>query len=240
MTNGRFSHRIFQALVSTARTTFFHEDDMAVFCSECGEKLLGAVNRCWNCGREFELLANEATPPVRRAPVCLTPSDEAVVAQPAVENAANTSTTNTSTTNDSTTNDSSEAAAISAAVVAAQVRRGSPFAGAGEGIALRRALRTQYPAGSASRSAAMASVVVGGIALAASFFTVGGILIGMIGLCMGVWGLYSDRRAVAIAGTVLSCFALAIACFHGAVYLYIFIYGMDPFPPEIPEMEFPL
>ncbi len=198
---------------------------MAVFCSECGEKLLGAVNRCWNCGREFELLANEAIPPVRRAPVCLTPSDEAAAGQPAVEN---------------TTTAAISPAAISPTVVAAQVRRGSPFAGTGEGIALRRALRTQYPGGSAARGAAMASVVVGGIALAASFFTVGGILISVVGLCMGVWGLYSDRRAVAIAGTVLSCFALAIACFHGAVYLYIFIYGIDPFAPEIPEMEYPL
>ncbi|PQO35360.1 hypothetical protein [Blastopirellula marina] len=39
---------------------------MATICSNCGEELIGAVNRCWRCGREFELDALADTPPVRR------------------------------------------------------------------------------------------------------------------------------------------------------------------------------
>ena len=46
---------------------------MAVHCSECGEEVLGAANRCWRCGREFRRSADgEGKPPVRRAPVELT------------------------------------------------------------------------------------------------------------------------------------------------------------------------
>ena len=40
---------------------------MAVFCSKCGEELLGAVNRCWRCGHVFDAVPEEGgLPPVRR------------------------------------------------------------------------------------------------------------------------------------------------------------------------------
>src|SRR5436190_459879 len=43
---------------------------MAVTCSNCGEELLGAVNRCWKCGSAFAAPPKTADePPVRRAPV---------------------------------------------------------------------------------------------------------------------------------------------------------------------------
>ncbi|TWT33354.1 hypothetical protein [Blastopirellula retiformator] len=42
---------------------------MATICSNCGEELIGAVNRCWRCGREFEVDALADMPPVRRSPV---------------------------------------------------------------------------------------------------------------------------------------------------------------------------
>lgn len=42
---------------------------MATICSNCGEELIGAVNRCWRCGREFEIDALADVPPVRRSPV---------------------------------------------------------------------------------------------------------------------------------------------------------------------------
>ena len=50
-----------------------HEDQwcvMAVRCSHCGEELMGAVNRCWKCGRAFSAQpATDGLPPVRRVPV---------------------------------------------------------------------------------------------------------------------------------------------------------------------------
>lgn len=61
---------------------------MSVICSNCGEELMGAVNRCWKCGTPFirsETIRTAATdggsatqmvqvqvPPIRRAPVLAT------------------------------------------------------------------------------------------------------------------------------------------------------------------------
>ena len=43
---------------------------MKVSCSNCGEELLGSVNRCWKCGTAIQPLAGDVqTPPVRRAPI---------------------------------------------------------------------------------------------------------------------------------------------------------------------------
>ncbi|MFO0870685.1 MAG: hypothetical protein U0935_17285 [Pirellulales bacterium] len=43
---------------------------MSVHCTFCGEELLGAVNRCWRCGRRFTYApTRESEPPVRRSPL---------------------------------------------------------------------------------------------------------------------------------------------------------------------------
>ena len=43
---------------------------MSVHCAYCGEELMGAVNRCWRCGRRFAFAPTpESEPPVRRAPI---------------------------------------------------------------------------------------------------------------------------------------------------------------------------
>lgn len=43
---------------------------MSVRCSHCGEELMGAVNRCWRCGRAFTATPTvSAAPPVRRNPI---------------------------------------------------------------------------------------------------------------------------------------------------------------------------
>ncbi|MGE0756916.1 MAG: hypothetical protein AB7O38_07845, partial [Pirellulaceae bacterium] len=42
---------------------------MAVRCAHCGEELLGAVNRCWRCGKALAVHAGPIDiPPVRRPP----------------------------------------------------------------------------------------------------------------------------------------------------------------------------
>lgn len=49
---------------------------MPRFCQNCDEELVGAVNRCWKCGRliDVELLVDK--PPVRRSPVQLYQSSD--------------------------------------------------------------------------------------------------------------------------------------------------------------------
>src|SRR5688572_22077013 len=43
---------------------------MSVLCSSCGEELIGAVNRCWKCGK---LIVSHSgplgIPPIRRSPI---------------------------------------------------------------------------------------------------------------------------------------------------------------------------
>lgn len=42
---------------------------MSVICDKCGEELMGAVNRCWKCGTQFQRIEGAPIPPIRRAPV---------------------------------------------------------------------------------------------------------------------------------------------------------------------------
>ena len=44
---------------------------MRVRCQNCGEELIGAVNRCWQCGTAVAVLHHQAVPPIRRTPVDL-------------------------------------------------------------------------------------------------------------------------------------------------------------------------
>jgi len=54
---------------------------MAVICAKCGEELLGAINRCWRCGTEYESRSGETDlPPIRRRPIPPEPLVPEVVA----------------------------------------------------------------------------------------------------------------------------------------------------------------
>jgi hypothetical protein len=92
-----------------------------------------------------------------------------------------------------------------------------------------------YPANAGATGGAIAAVVLGVMALATiSFITPGALLISIIGVGMGVWGLYSDRRPVAVFGLLLCCIAMAISGFFSAVQLFELINGYDPFEPDLP------
>src|SRR5688500_13239744 len=60
---------------------------MAVLCSHCGEELMGAVNRCWKCGKP--ILSHSGpldVPPIRRSPIVgplNAPLEATVLEQPA-------------------------------------------------------------------------------------------------------------------------------------------------------------
>ena len=51
---------------------------MNVSCKKCGEVLYGAVNRCWKCGTDIEVVIAPKIPPIRRSPVNLNPSPTTV------------------------------------------------------------------------------------------------------------------------------------------------------------------
>jgi hypothetical protein len=119
-------------------------------------------------------------------------------------------------------------------------RVGSPFAvsdsdtaaGAGTDSGRPRSYfpvtEAKYPRITASAGGAVAALVLGAMSLIFSFFTWLAIFTALIGLVMGIWGLYSTRRGSAIIGVLLCCVALAFGGFNGIVSIYTIRHGYAP------------
>ncbi|MCA9164050.1 MAG: hypothetical protein KDA62_13770 [Planctomycetales bacterium] len=137
------------------------------------------------------------------------------------------------------------------------IRRGSPFAANVEAALhssaawsepqrgandrhRRSTLVPQYPQRSAAQGGAIAAFVVGWLAFGFSFFTIAALIVSLLGLALGIWGLYSDRRGMALIGIFLCCIAIAIAGFRGAVDLYIMLYQVNPLDEAGGALDFPL
>lgn len=210
---------------------------MVVRCAKCGEELLGAVNRCWRCGTPVVSRPGDALlPPVRRPPIN-PPPDGPPGAMPPAGNAATEVVVAALVDAPVPGPADATAAACGTADTPVVARRvGSPFAATAAMPATGQAppptafpaLPARYPRHSASVGGATAALVLGILSLVASFFTAGALVIAALGLAMGVWGLYSTRRGLAIAGIVLCCIALAMASFTGVVALYEMQHGYKP------------
>ena len=83
------------------------------------------------------------------------------------------------------------------------------------------------PSPARNRQAAIASLVLGVISLVAWRVPIGGVLITGAGLILGVKGLKSRRRGIAIAGTILSSIGLIAASVYAALDLYMVITGQN-------------
>jgi len=203
---------------------------MSVFCAKCGEELLGAINRCWRCGTEYESRSGPIDiPPLRRGPI-RGPLDGSLEAD-VIDRA---------TTVDDSDSKPDRGDAVNDATVAhtPQMRRGSPFRteeADPEGDSTDEFLRSGPPAptlypqyGGASMGSVMA-MTLGFLGLGlAKYIQIAGILTAGFGLGMGVWGLYSKRRGAAIFGLLLCCAAITLASFFGAVEVYRAIHGVGP------------
>lgn len=202
---------------------------MPVQCAKCGEELMGAVNRCWRCGQAFVARSTQDDrPPIRRSPVA-DGNAEVFAAE-----LANT------THGPAIVQDA--ASPVESHRPALKVRRGSPFADRGTatlepvGQESDRSERREplerearyHKSGGATASAALV-IPVGVLSFIAAFlFPLAGILLAILGLGLGVWGLLSRRRGLAIAGLLLCCVSLATAIFNGGVALYTSLYGAAP------------
>ena len=187
---------------------------MPVHCAECGEELLGSVNRCWRCGHEFESRTGSIDdPPVRRRPISelLAEPLEAVIVD--------------------------QQAAPSAVVPTAGERwqrRGSPFvirdesveqgpAGQpADNVAAVGPVPAQYPTALGAAGGATAAIVLAciGLVLVALFPAIA-LFLAAIGLGFGVWGLRAPRREPAIAGLILCCIAFSLSAGGLAYQVYL-------------------
>ncbi|QDU29840.1 hypothetical protein ETAA8_49550 [Anatilimnocola aggregata] len=198
---------------------------MARECPRCGEVLMGAVNRCWKCGLDLRAATQSTTPRTSA-----TAHEPLIVAELANETDTGPPSTHPS-----------PAPPISP-VVAPQTpgaveyfidgsirRRGSPFA---PGAILlppssapsfgRVAPKTQISLQQsyASNGGAIAAIVLGVFGLIIAPLRFEGAIVGLVGLTMGLWGLYSRRRGWALFGLILCCLAIGIGCYTGAFWLF--------------------
>jgi hypothetical protein len=222
---------------------------MAVYCSKCGEELLGAVNRCWKCGTPFVAPPVSAeVPPVRRSPVVLGAAPAAHTAAAGEASSLAAEIVGTSSTAQAANGQPPGVPTVSAAAMPTR-RRGSPFADSHSAgrtgptpvtvIQPARPYRPpiDYARPSAATGGAVASLILGILSLCGSYYIpLGALVAALLGIGMGLWGLYSERRGLAIAGLLLCCITLAVAGFFGAIDLYTLINGRRPWEPD-PSLE---
>jgi hypothetical protein len=115
------------------------------------------------------------------------------------------------------------------------VRRGSPFADGGVRLAAADAVQqtpiqsipyvppplpAYQPSHPAAVGGAIASVMLGAMSLLIGWFTAWALVTCIVGVAMGVWGVYSRKRATAMIGICLCCAALLLTGVAAAVRLY--------------------
>jgi hypothetical protein len=94
-----------------------------------------------------------------------------------------------------------------------------------------------YRGRTAALGGAIGAVALGALGIvSAVLFPIGGVLTAMLGLAMGIWGLFSQRRLLAFAGILLCCLALATGAILGGIQLYDAAIGHKPWE-EAPEPD---
>jgi hypothetical protein len=192
---------------------------MAVRCSKCGEELLGAVNRCWKCGQSFALRPEiDGRPPVRAAAggAAEQPLDAVVL-------------------------DDAEAAAVATQAPTAAATAMPPLAHSVPPRSFQAAQARPVSTADlvdARRASVMAlggmvaSLVLAVFALALAPFRFEAAVVALLGLIMGIWGLYSPRRRWAFAAMLLCCLAIALGSYTGVRQLYDHIQKNRPVEAE--------
>lgn len=226
---------------------------MAVRCSKCGEEVLGAANRCWKCGQHFTAQPDAAgLPPVRNVPLYLA-TEEVVTAEVEIATSGAdeivTAVFAHATDGEAGTLPRRSADLAPAAPLANPVRSGSPFVGGavmkpvgltGINGATGQPIATPSAYDPVAVAGAVGSIFLGGFALAIAwisepFALAGASIIAMIGFGMGIWGLYSKRRGWALLGILISCAAIGLASYTGAMLLYESQLEQEAVEPEMDD-----
>jgi hypothetical protein len=219
---------------------------MAVRCAKCGEELLGAVNRCWKCGTSFAARPEiDGRPPVMlempAEPAPNAPLDAVVIDEPASGNGAAAGI-------------GAVAAAHAAAPPPAPAISPAPYYPPPQPpmstVLVKPRVAQRLISSPADRvdslrksnmamGGTVGAVVLGTFALALSLFRFEAAIIAVMGLIMGIWGLYSPRRNWALAAMLLCCLAIGLGAFTGVRQLYIYLEKSRPVELRDPTMVTP-
>ena len=118
------------------------------------------------------------------------------------------------------------------------IRIGSPFSAADDAPPIRRPLAQPR---SIQRTWALGggigSLLLGLISIVATWYIpYGPLFTSTLGLLLGIWGLYAERRGPAVIGLFLCCISLAISGFFTVVEVYTHIKGVSPFEVLSPPL----
>jgi hypothetical protein len=170
---------------------------MSVHCTKCGEELLGAVNRCWKCGQAISVTSREqACSRTRDDPPGASAGSPAVTFDQPLQ---------------ATLIDSP---AIPLAPVAAPAYSQSRPLTTAELIDARRT-------GMMAMGGTVASLVLGFFAAALAFVWPLASLIAILGLMMGIWGLQSPKRNLALVGMLLCCLSIGVGTYSAVRRVYL-------------------
>lgn len=234
---------------------------MKVTCANCGEELIGAVNRCWRCGNPVvSSPGSDMAPPVRRTPVEDADAVDAVAAMEAAEaEEADPSEVPmddgivfTAEVADGGAAEATVAAASAAQAAPVQQENRPPAAVAPAPASTpataapytRRAASrldiprpAYYPKHAAAAGGAVAAMVLAVMSLGFSYFTIGAVFTALLGIGLGAWGVYSNYRGLAVAAMGLCCVAVVLAAVFGAIHLYLEYEGSLPFMRTTADAE---
>lgn len=188
---------------------------MTVRCSKCGEELIGAVNRCWKCGQMFAQRPEiDGRPPVRgEAKPGVQPPLAAVVLD------------------DASPGKTAESAGLAATPAANRETVPLPAAAYVSDRTARTTTGDLIDAKRASLTAmggTIGSLVLGVFALVLALFRFEAALIALLGLILGIWGLYSPKRALALVAMLLCCLAIGLGSYTGVNQLYVYYKSRQP------------
>ena len=191
---------------------------MKINCGQCGEELLGSVNRCWRCGLEFEPLDGEQ-PQISRGPLSL---DDHVSHLSPLDNVP-------LATLDADANDGGQAEVVAELVTPsppgnrdsiAHPAPGSPFAPSH--TSSNRPLPASYDQSMGlPMGLAVSSILLGVFGLIGSFYSPWASVAGLFGLVLGIVAIAkSERKTPSAIGIALCSLALIISAVSISTYVY--------------------
>jgi hypothetical protein len=206
---------------------------MTVRCAQCGEELLGAVNRCWKCGQQFVARPTvEGLPPVRVEPAAL-----------AAAGAMSSATSEASSAEPLEARVLDDSASGVAAAMIDPPRTLPVSASPPPPHPLATPLPTYVPRRSpqrpnfAAQGGAYGAIVLGVFALVLAPFRWEASIVAFVGILMGIWGVYSPRRNWALVGMLLCTVALGWGTFTGVRQVYLWMNRNAPVTVDEPIEE---